>query len=75
MHIGGKYKILWSNDAIYKSGYLVPLHESIKSQGAMADRVKRLPLCLLISVCKKSKLIKYAIKGHCQHCLNVRNGK
>ena len=44
MHLGGKYKISWSDDALesfYKSWHFVPAHESITSQGAMADRVKR----------------------------------
>ena len=41
MHLGGKCKISWSNDDFQKSGYFVPpTHESIRSQGTMADRVK-----------------------------------
>ena len=44
MYLGGKCKISWSNDDLemfLKSGHFEPPpHESIRSQGAMADRVK-----------------------------------
>ena len=42
MHLGGKYQISWSNDALESFLQIRPLcapHESITSQGAMADRV------------------------------------
>ena len=46
MHLGGKCQILWSNDDLerfLKSGHFVPSsHESIRSQAAMADKVKGL---------------------------------
>ena len=41
--LGGKYKISWSNDALESFLQIRALcapHESITSQGAMADRVK-----------------------------------
>ena len=44
MHLGGKYKISWSNDALESFLQIWALcapHESIMSQGAMADRVKK----------------------------------
>ena len=39
MHLGGKCKISWSNDELER--FFVPPHESIRFQGAMADRVKK----------------------------------
>ena len=44
MNFGGKYKISWSNDALesfLQVWALCAPHESIMSQGAMADRVKK----------------------------------
>ena len=43
MYLGGKCKISWSNDDLEKFLKIWALcapHESIRSQGAMADRVK-----------------------------------
>ena len=43
MHLGGIYKISWSNDVLESFLQIRALcapHESITSQGAMADRVK-----------------------------------
>ena len=43
MHLGGKYKMSWSNDDLVRFltvwALCGPPHESIRSQGAIADRV------------------------------------
>ena len=44
MHLGGKCKVSWSNDDLERflkvRAICAPPHESIRSQGAMTDRVK-----------------------------------
>ena len=56
MHLGGKYKISLSNDALESFLQIRALcapHESITSQGAMAERVKNIDIltfCLGFSV-------------------------